>query len=149
MDFLIGRILLSFIVAGIWITAVTIIAEKFGSKIGGIFGNLPSNILVSLLFIGWTQTPQFAASSASIVPLAMVIDTVFLFVIIASVKKFGNIAFGFALLSWFLLAVLLGYLQYSNVIVGIIIYLLVAILLTIALVKRSNIKHMKKRGQGR
>ncbi len=141
----IEEILLSFIVAGIWITIVTVIAERFGSKMGGIFGNLPSNILVSLLFIGLTQAPQFAANSASIVPLAMAIDTVFLFVFIVTAEKFGKASFAVALLTWFLLALPLGGFQYSNIIIGVIIYVIITALLTLVVVKKLDITHMKKR----
>ena len=55
------KLLLSFLVGGCWVTLTTIIAEKFGSKIGGLLGGLPSTIVVSLLFIGLTQNAEVAS----------------------------------------------------------------------------------------
>lgn len=62
------KLLLSFIVGSFWITITTIIAEKMGSKIGGIIGGLPTTTLVALLFIGITQSPQAAVEATAIMP---------------------------------------------------------------------------------
>jgi len=53
------------------VTLSTIAAERFGSKIGGLIGGLPSTVIVTLFFIGLTQTPQVAASATTIIPLSM------------------------------------------------------------------------------
>ena len=47
--FFVIKVLISFVVAGIWIAGATLLAERFGSKIGGLITNLPSNILISLI----------------------------------------------------------------------------------------------------
>ena len=54
------QLFLSFLVGSFWITTITIISEKMGSKIGGLIGGLPTTTLVALLFIGITQSPQAA-----------------------------------------------------------------------------------------
>ncbi len=123
------RVALSFIVAGVWITLVTVLSEKLGTKIGGLIGNMPSNILVSFLFIGWTQTPEFAANAARIVPLAMVIDSVFLFTFIICAKKYGLFSFIPAFLAWAILAYPIGTIAYDNILFGTLIYLLITIFL--------------------
>ncbi|MDI9559183.1 MAG: DUF3147 family protein, partial [Pseudomonadota bacterium] len=48
------KLILSFIVGSLWITMVTILAEKYGTRIGGLMAGLPSTILISLFFIAWT-----------------------------------------------------------------------------------------------
>lgn len=71
------RLLASFIVGGLWVGLTTLIAERSGSKIGGLIGGLPATIAVSLFFIGITQSPNFAAESTTIVPLACSLNFIF------------------------------------------------------------------------
>lgn len=118
------KVLLSFVVAGVWITLATIISERFGTKTGGLVGNLPSNILVSLLFIGWTQTAVFAAEAAKVIPFAMLIDAIFLFIYILAVKKYGSWTPLIALAAWFLLALPIGAGGYNDILAGTLTYLL-------------------------
>lgn len=99
-------ILLAFLIGGIWISLATVVSERLGSKAGGMVANLPSTILVSLLFIGITQGSQFAANAASAVPIGMIIDTLFLFIFIALVEKGLLLATTISVASWFVLAAL-------------------------------------------
>ena len=55
MDLFWIKLILSFFIGGTYIAFTIWIAEKFGSKIGGIILGLPSTTLVSLIFIAWTQ----------------------------------------------------------------------------------------------
>lgn len=139
------RVILSFIVAGTWITLVTILAEKLGTKIGGLVGNLPSNIVVSFFFIAWTQTPLFAATAARMIPLALAIDIIFLFVFVVAVKRYGNNAFLLALISWAILAIPLGLIGYDDIVVGSVICILVAALLFYILEYNLKIKSIEKK----
>ena len=63
------NVFLSFVLAGTWISFATILAEKFGSKIGGLIANLPSNILISYLFIALTSSPEFVAEISVSLPI--------------------------------------------------------------------------------
>jgi len=145
VDILLLKILLSFFVAGIWITIATVISERFGSKVGGIMGNMPSNILVSLAFMAWTQTPEFAAEAAKMVPMGMAIDAIFLFVLVASMKKYGDKAFALALFVWLLLAIPLGMSKYDDLIVGSIVFFIVTIGLFYILEKKLDIQSVTKK----
>ena len=77
---ILSRTLLSFLIAGVWISFATLAGEKFGSRLGGLITNLPSNIVVSLLFIALTKGTSFAAETASSVPLGMAISVSFVVV---------------------------------------------------------------------
>jgi len=77
---ILSRTLLSFLIAGVWISFATLAGEKFGSRLGGLITNLPSNIVVSLLFIALTKGASFAAETASSVPLGMAISVTFVVV---------------------------------------------------------------------
>ena len=139
------KVLLSFIVAGIWITLATVLSERFGTKIGGMLGNLPSNILVSLLFMGWTQGAVFAAEAAKVGPLAMIIDTVFLFIYIVALQKYGKFAPLIALAAWFILALPVGMAGFNDLYVGIAGYAVVVIVAFYFLERRMSIPSMKKK----
>ncbi len=142
---LIIKIALSFVIAGIWITLATIVSERFGTKIGGLIGNLPSNIVVSLFFIGWTQSAEIAADAAHVVPLGMLIDSLFLFVLILFAKKYGNLAFLFALIAWFVLALPVANSGYNDMIVGSIVYVIITLILFYIAEKKLNIVSVPKK----
>lgn len=98
---------LSFLVGGIWVTMSSVTAERFGSKVGGLIGGLPSTIVVTLLFIGLTQTPDRAAESAMIVPLVMGVNGIFVTVFISLSKRGLLPSLVGALLTWLCLASIL------------------------------------------
>jgi len=100
------KLALSFLVGSIWITTVTMVAERFGSKIGGFIGGLPSTIVIALLFIGLSQSTEAASQAAVMIPLVMGINGFFILVYLALVHHglikalFAALVFWF--LSWFL-----------------------------------------------
>jgi hypothetical protein len=98
------RVVASFVVAGIWIGAATLIAERHGSKIGGLVGNLPSTIVVSFIFITLTQNLLFTTKAAQAVPVGMTIDTVFMLLFILGARV--NLATGItvSLAGWLAMA---------------------------------------------
>ena len=49
------NIILAFFIAGSFIALLTLLAERFGSTIGGLIANLPSNILITMIFISLTR----------------------------------------------------------------------------------------------
>ncbi len=123
MDILfLQRLLLSVIVAGVWITLATIISEKMGSKMGGMIGNLPSTIFTSLLFIGITQGVDFAAATTITVPLGMFLSTMFLFVFISLVNRGLLFSVAAGLITWTLLAVIFSFVQHAGIVVWSVLY---------------------------
>jgi hypothetical protein len=82
-----GRIVLAFVVAGSWISLSTLAGERLGTRLGGLIANLPSNILVSLLFIALTKGTDYAAKAAGSVPVGMTVDTVFLLAFVAALGR--------------------------------------------------------------
>ena len=63
------QLLLSFFIGGIWIAGTTVLADRYGSKLGGWLGGLPSTALFSLFFIAWTQSPAIASEVTTVMPL--------------------------------------------------------------------------------
>ena len=99
---------LSFVVGSAWVTLVTVTADKFGSKVGGLLGGFPATIFVALLFIGVTQTPSAAAETTTVVPVAQGLNGLFIIVYVLLVGR--GLAWGLtgSLLVWFVLAGILA-----------------------------------------
>lgn len=114
------KILLSFIVGGIWITLSTIIAERLGSKLGGVLAGLPSTIIISLFFIGWTQSPEVAVQATTVVPIIMGINA--LFVVVYALLRNSNfyIAVGGALAFWACASFILAAVKFSSFLISMI-----------------------------
>jgi hypothetical protein len=98
------KLALSFLVGSGWIALTTATAERRGSTLGGLIGGLPSTILVSLLFIGLTQTPKIAAETTTLMPLTQGVNGVFVvaFMLLARRGLVGALAGALAV--WILLA---------------------------------------------
>jgi hypothetical protein len=94
------RIALSFVIAGLWIAAVTLLGERLGVRRAGLIANLPSNILISLIFVALTKGDAFAASLTAGIPMGMLIDTIFLVVFMFTLSRGTWQALGLALLAW-------------------------------------------------
>lgn len=105
-DIIVAKLLLSFLVGGTWITAATVIADKFGSKIGGFIASLPSTIVVSLFFIGLVQTPAAAVSVTTIVPLVMSFNALFLVMYVFMSKYNFFVGLGSAFVMWFVFSLI-------------------------------------------
>ncbi|MCE1195051.1 hypothetical protein LWX53_00935 [bacterium] len=106
MGILVSRIALSFVIAGVWIAAATLVGERLGSRKAGLIGNLPSNILISLLFMALTKGSDYAAAATAGVPMGMAIDSIFLAVLIFALGRGLAAALGLALASWAVVATL-------------------------------------------
>jgi hypothetical protein len=129
MDILfLSRVVLSFFIAGSWIAIATLLAERLGSKLGGLLTNLPSNILISLIFIALTQGTLFVKQAVPGIPIGMLIDTLFLLVFIILLKYSLLLSIFGSLFTWFVLAILAASLNYNRLIPNIILYLMVTII---------------------
>ncbi|MHB0898114.1 MAG: hypothetical protein ACYC1A_11245 [Spirochaetales bacterium] len=140
------RIALSFVVAGVWIAAATIFGERLGTKKAGLLANMPSNILVSLLFMALTRGPEYVSAATAGVPMGMMVDTVFIVVFIFSRRLSLGAALGLSLAAWaacsvFVLVVLppLGFIE------SIIVYVIAAILLFLFVQAKLRVGKVEKK----
>ena len=95
------HLFLAFAVGSLWVTLITIIAEKKGSIIGGILGGLPSTSAFSFFFIGINQSSVAAVQATTVFPLAFGVTSAYLFFFaFFSRKSFSRGIFA-SLLLWF------------------------------------------------
>ncbi|MCP4664501.1 MAG: hypothetical protein GY856_54650 [bacterium] len=98
------KLVLSVLVGGVWVTLVTMAADRFGSKVGGLAAGLPSTVVVTLLFVGLSQGRLAASEATDVVPLAYAVNGLFLIVYVRLLGKGLPIALGASLTLWFLLS---------------------------------------------
>lgn len=118
------KLVISFIIGSIWVTGSTILAERYGTKIGGIVTGLPSTILFGLFFIAWTQSVQVAVEATDIVPFVGGINSLFLVVYIILVRYNFWLAIGGAIFVWFILSFLLVFFKINDFKTSVIAYIL-------------------------
>ncbi|MBN1150401.1 DUF3147 family protein [candidate division WOR-3 bacterium] len=119
------KIAFSFFVAGFWISFTTALAERLGSKTGGLVSNLPSNILVSFVFIALAKNTNYVRNASVSVPVGMTIDTLFL-VVFTLFLRFGlATAIISSLVLWFSAAYISCSISLHNYGLNLIIYLAV------------------------
>ncbi len=114
LDIFLVKLLLTFIVASIFITANTILAEKVSPKIVGFIGGIPNTVLISLLFIGITQSPLISSQSTTVIPIIMGIDALFIVIYVYLSKYSFLVGFLSALLVWFVLVSILVFIKFNN-----------------------------------
>jgi len=117
------KLFLSFLAGSLWITGGTIIAERYGTKIGGLIAGVPSTILMSLFFIAWTQSPNTAVEATTIVPLIGGITCLFVVAYIILLRINFWFALTGAIIIWTLLSYSLVLLKFDNFIVSLIVYI--------------------------
>ncbi len=113
---------LPFFLSAIIVIVITLIAERYGTKLGGILGTLPSTIVVAYVFLGLTEGTSFAAESASIVPAEMGINLVLLGLIALLTPKLRYWGVILSVGVWALLTILLVIVNISDIVVSLVIY---------------------------
>lgn len=139
------QIFQSFCIAGVWIALATYMAERLGSRVGGAIANLPSTILVSLVYVALVRSPEYAAQAALAAPLGMAINTIFLFVFVLLLRYHLIIAIAVSMLVWSVLAYTSSLVTLPHIFITSGIYLAVMILSFLLLERVFKIPSVDKR----
>ena len=100
------HIILSLVVGGIFIACCSLAAEMLGAEVGGVIAGLPSTVVVTLLFVALTQSPERAVEETTFIPVVLGLNCLF-FATFALCASAGVVfALASALAVWLLLAVL-------------------------------------------
>jgi hypothetical protein len=133
------KLALGFFIGSVWVTLTTLSAERFGSKVGGLIGGLPSTVVIALLFIGYTQSPQVAAQATTVMPLAQGLNGLFILTFIRLSRIGLKAALPGSLFVWFILAGLLYLLDLQHFIISILGWLILLSFCYIVLEKWMDI----------
>ena len=142
---LIYQIAVPFILSAFIVVAISIIAEKFGTKLGGIIGTLPSTIVIAFIFISLNRGTSFASDSAAVVPAEMGINIIFLFMFAVLADKKLHVILVSTLSVWSILSVLLYIFDFNNIYISVVIYLSMMIIALLVLEKVIKVKSVAKK----
>jgi len=143
MHALLFQILIPFILSAAVVTLVTIIAERYGTKVGGIIGTLPSTIVIAFVFIALNRGVYFASRSVAVVSAEMGINVVFLFFLSILLYRSIYLAIVVSLTVWVFLSALLFILGMENIFISLAIY---AIALVSTFMVLERIKRVSSTG---
>ena len=113
-----------FALSALVVILITIIAEKYGTKTGGIIGTLPSTIIIAFLFIALDKGIPFTSNSVAVVPAEMGINLIFLLLFAFLSKKNIVITLTGSLIGWAILTIGVYYSNFTFIVIPLIIYLI-------------------------
>jgi uncharacterized membrane protein (GlpM family) len=134
-----------FILSALIVIIITLIAEKYGTKVGGIIGTLPTTIIIAFIFIALNKGVNFASESVSIVPAEMGINLVFLFIFaFLAYKKFLAAIIG-SFIFWAVFSTILFFSNLHNIYISFFLYIISMVTTFIILEKIKKINSIGKR----
>jgi uncharacterized membrane protein (GlpM family) len=131
--------IIPFALSALVVILVTIIAEKYGTKTGGVIGTLPSTIIIAFLFIALDKGTQFASDSVAVVPAEMGINLVFLLLFALLSQKKILVALAGSLFTWTVLTIVIYYSNLTSITLSLAVYLVCFLLAFLILDKKKKI----------
>ncbi len=118
---------LAFMIAGLWVSGTTYLAEKIGSRRGGLITKLPSNIVISFLFIALSKGIPFTAEAARAVPIGMAVTTLFIIVFIVVLPAGLAAAVTSSLAVWVVFSIVASMFPINHLGISLLIYLCISL----------------------
>ncbi len=106
-NLLLFHLVLAFAVGSLWVTVITVIAEKRGSVIGGVLGGLPSTSAFSFFFIAINQSTATAVDATTVFPLAFGITSAYLFLYAFFARRCFGKGITISVFIWFAISVVI------------------------------------------
>ncbi len=116
------ELILPFFLSFTVVILITMLAERFGTKIGGIAGTLPSTIVIAFLFIALNRGIPFAAHSVSIAVAEMGINVLFLVAFAALSTRSLPVALIGSFSLWTFFTALLYIADFTAILVPLVIF---------------------------
>lgn len=145
MNTFLFKLILTFLIGGAWITLATVLAEKYGTKLGGVIAGFPSTAAIALFFIGWTHTPAFASESTTLIPIICGINAFFVVIYLLLSKRNFYLAIISALVFWMVFSLVLIKMKFNNFLYSALGSMILALLAYYILEKKSKIPSEGKR----
>lgn len=108
------RAIAAFLVAGCYVATTARLAERFGSKIGGLIIALPSTVFVGIVFITWQEGHSGLREVSAVLPVTVAAATVFLTVFIRLSSRGLLVAYTAAVAAWLAITVPVGLTHFHN-----------------------------------
>jgi hypothetical protein len=115
--------LIPFVTAAVAVIIITVIAERYGTKKGGILGTLPSTIMIAYLFIAYNEGITVATQSVAVVPAEMGINVIFLLLFAIFAYRSIALAFAVSLSVWTICSLLLLVSNLENLLASSLIFI--------------------------
>jgi len=115
--------LLPFLLSAVVVIIITMIAEYYGTKTGGIIGTLPHTIIIAFFFIALDKGVAFAANSVVVVPAEMGINLLFLLLFALLAQRGLFLSLVVSLGTWGVLTLLLYYSHLLMIAVSIALFI--------------------------
>lgn len=126
------KLALSFVLGGLWITAGVALAERRGSKAGGLVLGFPSTVLAAIVFIGWTQSTEAAAVATSVIPAVHGVNALYILVAVSLMGRRPWAGWAAGLAVWGACAALVVVSGFDDFAAGILVYV---VLLSFSIVR--------------
>jgi len=131
--------IIPFALSALVVILITIIAEKYGTKTGGVVGTLPSTIIIAFLFIAVDKGVQFASDSVAVVSAEMGSNLIFLLLFTLLSQRKIPVALAGSLLGWTVLTILIYYLNVTSIVVSFAVFLICFLFTFLTLDKKKKI----------
>jgi uncharacterized membrane protein (GlpM family) len=109
------RTLIAFLVAGSYVVVMTRMAEKFGSKAGGLLLALPSTIFVGVSFIAWQRGHDGLRQASAVLPTTIAAAAIFLVTFVVLSKRGLAVAYAGATVVWLAITFPLAFFRVHDV----------------------------------
>jgi len=119
---LLFQFVVPFVLSALIVIVITVVAERYGTKTGGIIGTLPSTMVVAFVLIALNNGIDFASKAVSIVPAEMGINVFFLFIFVLVSYYSIYLAVPASLAVWSVLSAALLSLKVESTIISLAIY---------------------------
>ncbi|NIA11202.1 MAG: DUF3147 family protein [Nitrospiraceae bacterium] len=123
MHNLLFQLVLPFFLSAIVVIIITVIAERYGTKTGGILGTLPSTMVVALILIALNNGIDTASRAVTVIPAEMGINILFLFVFVMLSRHTMYVAVPASLALWTALTTILFFMNIKNIFLSLAIYI--------------------------
>lgn len=118
------EIILPFLFSFLVVILITVLAERYGTKAGGIIGTLPSTIIIAFLFIAINRGIPFTSHSITVAIAIMAMNLLFLTAFALLIPRSLPIALLGSFLIWTIGTVTIYFTNLDSMLVSQIIFLL-------------------------
>ncbi|HVQ01699.1 MAG TPA: DUF3147 family protein [Candidatus Thermoplasmatota archaeon] len=136
--------LIPFLTAAATVILITVVAERYGTKTGGILGTLPSTILIAYLFISYNEGIHVATQSVAVVPAEMGANVIFLLLFALFAYRSFALALAVSISIWTMLSLLLLFFNLENLLISFLIFSAGFAIAMLVLEWRKKIKSVGK-----